>query len=607
LGRAPFGGIALLAFVLVSVIGGYAVWQYRDSALATIAVEREIRGLDFVTQAMTTLVDWGGAGAKEFATSPRVEADLANLERAAAAMPDVNGAAGSVAVIRQARDAARANPGPAASAAFGEAVLDAIARIADASGLAFDPQGEPNALGDALDNPLALEFERLNAAFETASASGANAPSIPQRLTVAGQIGAAETASAPLAVDLRGAFAADGSARARLDAPWAQEEASAARLRAAMAEATAGRPSPRALDTAHARLVASTARFTSALADSVRKLLEQRLVALERDRVAIVVQCALGILLSFLVAFLIARDVIRRQRRALFRAQRDSAAEHFRTVFERSPMGIAMLDAEGATIESNAGLGRMLDAREPRIVPDGDPEYAELVEGRVALYRFERHWTRSDGTSLWAEVTVSPVGGPHFGHVVAIAMVQDVTERRASDATLRFAATHDALTALPNRTEFMRHLNEVIASETGAGGRYAVLFIDLDEFKAVNDRLGHLAGDRVLETAAERIRKASRASDLVARFHGDEFGLLLVGVDGMRVAGGVAERVQEELRAPIFIDGHRVFVAPSIGIVLGDPRYTRAEDVLRDADSAMYKAKSLGGSRSVAFEYPAAS
>jgi diguanylate cyclase (GGDEF)-like protein len=197
---------------------------------------------------------------------------------------------------------------------------------------------------------------------------------------------------------------------------------------------------------------------------------------------------------------------------------------------------------------------------------------------------------------------VSPVIGHGFGPVAAIAMLQDVTERRASDATLRYAATHDALTALPNRAEFIRCLNDVLAGEAGATGRYAVLFIDLDGFKAVNDRLGHLAGDRVIEIAAQRIRKASRTSDFVARFHGDEFGLLLVNIDGERAAHAVADRIQEGLRAPIEVDGGASSVSPSIGIVLGHPRYARAEDILRDADAAMYRAKSLGGARAVAFD-----
>lgn len=327
-----------------------------------------------------------------------------------------------------------------------------------------------------------------------------------------------------------------------------------------------------------------------------------RLARLQRDRLAILVQSGLGLVVCFDIAFLIGRSLMRHRRRAFFRAQRDSAAEQFRTIFERSPIGIALLDRYGRIVESNVGLGVMLDSRAASVIAEGDPEFAALVEGRLSLYRFERHWTRADGRAIWAEVTVSPVVGHRFGPVAAIAMLQDVTERRASDATLRYAATHDALTALPNRSEFIRCLNDVLAGEVGATGRYAVLFIDLDGFKAVNDRLGHLAGDRVIEIAAQRIRKASRTSDFVARFHGDEFGLLLVNVDGELAARAVAERIQEGLRAPIEVDGGVSSVSPSIGIVLGHPRYARAEDILRDADAAMYRAKSLGGARAVAFE-----
>ncbi len=607
---APVGGIAALALVLVLVIGAYSAWQYRDNRLAAHAVEREARGLDFVTRAMDTLVDWGRMDATAPGSAARVEADLATLDRVAAAMPDVRGASEAATAVRTAWNAAKRSPGSATSANFGEALLDGIGRVADVSGLAFDPRGEANALGDALDNPLALQFERLDAAYDAAHEADARGLSISKRLLVAQQVGAAETASGPLEVDLHGAFAADAGARARLEAPWTAAELAAATMQEHLAAATAGATSPAsraALDAAHAKLVTTTAALVSDLAVSVRDLLDARTAAIARDRIAIFAELGLGVFLSVVAAFLIVRDVTRRQRRTLLRAQRDAAAQHFRTVFERSPIGIAMLDRNGETVESNAGLEHMLAAPRARVIAEADPEYADLVAGRIGLYRFERLWTRADGTSLWAEVTVSPVGSKTNGPVVAIAMLQDVTERRASDATLRYAATHDALTALPNRTEFVRHLKDVIASDAGAAGRYAVLFIDLDGFKAVNDRFGHLAGDRVLEIAAQRIRKASRASDLVARFHGDEFGLLTVGVEGMRVASSVAERVQDELRAPIIVDGQRVFVAPSIGIVLGDPRYASAEEILRDADTAMYQAKSLGGSCAVAFDYRAAS
>jgi len=311
-------------------------------------------------------------------------------------------------------------------------------------------------------------------------------------------------------------------------------------------------------------------------------------------------QIVLGLALSAPVALFIGRDAMRRQRRAFFRAQRDAAAEQFRTIFERSPVGIALLDRGGAVVEANAGVGAMLETPSTRVVAAGDPEFAALVAGRVNLYRFERRATRNDGSALWAEITISPVGDGRHGPVAAIAMLQDVTERRAADASLRYAATHDALTALPNRLEFIRRLNAVITGQ--GGGNYAVLYVDLDGFKAVNDGHGHLFGDHVLAVAAQRIRKATRSGDLVARFHGDEFGLLLAGLERMQLAGAVADRIQEELGTPITFDGRSVVVAPSIGIVTGARGYARAEDVLRDADAAMYEAKSRGGSCSVTFE-----
>jgi diguanylate cyclase (GGDEF)-like protein len=606
LGNAPFKGIATLAAVFAIVILIWAAWQYRAGQAETQLALRERSGLHFVSEAFATLVDWSRLQrTARDAADARTEADVAALERSAATMQDVPEALAAARSIRSAWNATR---GAGAAAPLGEALLDGMARVADSSGLAFESEPEANDLGDALDNPLALQFERLNAAYARIREGDARGLPIPERLFLAEESGAAEAARAPLLIDLNGAFNADPDARARLEKSWRDTDRAAAAMQSTLSAIARGNGALNApaAEAAHERLIGAASGFSRGLGAAVAARLDERLDQLHRDGLATAVQAVLALGLCFGSAYLIGGSVIRRQRRALFRAQRDSAAEQFRAVFERAPIGIALLDRTGATLEANAGLAAILDGP-ARVIVAGDPEFAALVEGRLDLYRFEHHWTCAEGRALCAEVTVSPVGGRHHGPVAAIAMVQDVTERRASDASLRYAATHDALTSLPNRPEFIRRLSDVLAGETGARGRYAVLFIDLDGFKAVNDRLGHQAGDRVIQIAAQRLRKASRASDVVARFHGDEFGLILFNIDGIKVANIVAERIHEELRAPIVIDDSITFVAPSIGVVLGDERYAHAEDVLRDADAAMYRAKSLGGACTVTFEYPAAS
>lgn len=174
----------------------------------------------------------------------------------------------------------------------------------------------------------------------------------------------------------------------------------------------------------------------------------------------------------------------------------------------------------------------------------------------------------------------------------------DITDRRESEARLQREALHDPLTGLPNRTLFTNRLERCIEHVSRRGeGKFAVLFLDVDRFKLINDSLGHLAGDHLLCSVARRLEACVRPGDTVARLSGDEFTLLLEHIDGIEDTEGVAERIQRELRQPIELEGREVFVTASIGIAMSDGGYGRAEDALRDADAAMYSAKAGGRAR----------
>jgi len=170
----------------------------------------------------------------------------------------------------------------------------------------------------------------------------------------------------------------------------------------------------------------------------------------------------------------------------------------------------------------------------------------------------------------------------------------DITERKLAIDRLTHDAFHDALTGLPNRALFMDRLGRSTErSRRHAGHQFAVLFLDLDRFKVVNDSLGHTFGDQLLINVAERLRSALRGTDTVARLGGDEFTILLE-IDHLADAARTAERIQEELRLPFRIGEHEIFTTASIGIALSATGYERPHDVLRDADIAMYRAKSRG-------------
>jgi len=180
---------------------------------------------------------------------------------------------------------------------------------------------------------------------------------------------------------------------------------------------------------------------------------------------------------------------------------------------------------------------------------------------------------------------------------------QEISDRQRAEGQLIYSAFHDALTGLPNRALFMERLEQAIEqAKRHKNCLYAVLFLDLDRFKVVNDSLGHMAGDQLLLLIASRIKSCLRAEDLVARLGGDEFTILLKELKEISEAKHVAERIQEQLMLPFQLSGNEVFTTASIGIALSVTGYDRPEQILRDADMAMYRAKTHGKARHEVFD-----
>ena len=177
----------------------------------------------------------------------------------------------------------------------------------------------------------------------------------------------------------------------------------------------------------------------------------------------------------------------------------------------------------------------------------------------------------------------------------ALPISREVTDRVAIEHRLRYTALHDTLTQLPKRLLLINRLELAIARAQGDGAfQFALLFIDFDRFKVINDSLGHAVGDGLLVAIAQALPTLVRASDLVARLGGDEFVILLEHITGIDEAIVLAERILTHLRSPLEVQGQQIFMSASIGIVLGGNDYRQPETVIRNADIAMYRAKASG-------------
>jgi diguanylate cyclase (GGDEF)-like protein/PAS domain S-box-containing protein len=281
-----------------------------------------------------------------------------------------------------------------------------------------------------------------------------------------------------------------------------------------------------------------------------------------------------------------------------------------------------------------------------RFLQGSDGDQPALDEVRSAI-REERDCSvllrnyRKDGTLFWNELRLSPVHDERGQLTNYVGVQNDVTERKRTEEDLRRAhdeledrvrqrttrlaetnarlrreiaerreleeqlthqAFHDPLTGLPNRTLFLDRLDLALERAGGREGEVAVLFMDLDDFKVINDSLGHEAGDQVLLAVAERLENNMLAEETIARFGGDEFTVLLEDVPSPSEAARVAERIEGALRAPFVLEGRDRFVTTSVGIAFGGQGEERPGDLLRNADLAMYQAKAKGKNRHAVFE-----
>ena len=221
-------------------------------------------------------------------------------------------------------------------------------------------------------------------------------------------------------------------------------------------------------------------------------------------------------------------------------------------------------------------------------------QHLEALQVVAEAYQSSQSWHHAKANGELIEVVTFGRRVTFADRAAFLVTVMDVTERKRAEARIAHMAHHDALTDLPNRTVFSQRLNDALVRVRRDRARIAVLWVDLDHFKAVNDSFGHTVGDRLLKAAAERLRNASGEGALVARLGGDEFAVLLEAVATPNDAGAAAERLIQVLSVPFEFDGTEMTIGTSIGIALYPGDGENAEELLRNADLALYRAKAEG-------------
>jgi diguanylate cyclase (GGDEF)-like protein/PAS domain S-box-containing protein len=234
----------------------------------------------------------------------------------------------------------------------------------------------------------------------------------------------------------------------------------------------------------------------------------------------------------------------------------------------------------------------------------GLPEVELRRAAELGQVENERWQLRGDGTRFIARRRITLLKAGSLGIAQGYSVTaHDVTESRANEKTMRKQAFYDELTGLPNRALFVEHLQRTIAhTKRHAGSKFAVLFLDLDQFKTINDGFGHVLADQLLTQVGQRLRACVRPEDVVARIGGDEFTVLVSSISSSKEVIGLTDRIHAAMELPIRVEKHEARATTSIGVALGTSAYDRSEDILRDADIAMYEAKALGRANTVIFD-----
>ena len=288
-------------------------------------------------------------------------------------------------------------------------------------------------------------------------------------------------------------------------------------------------------------------------------------------------------------------------------ALRQSEAS-YRDIFNHSRHGIFQTTIDGSYKNANPALAKLYGYHSPEelianltnidhqlyVDPQRRSEFIRLLQEEESVTNFQSQVYRKDGRVIWIVENARAVRDPNGNLLYYEGTVEDITQNKQANEQLQYRAFYDSLTGLPNRAFLMAKLKEQLEIPQDAFHPFALLFLDLDRFKLVNDSLGHLVGDQLLQAIAGRLRHCLRGQDVIGRLGGDEFIIILDTLHSLQEVIQIADRIKQEFEKPFTLDKHQVYTGVSIGIVYLEETLScemSAEDLLRDADTALYQAK----------------
>jgi diguanylate cyclase (GGDEF)-like protein/PAS domain S-box-containing protein len=284
-----------------------------------------------------------------------------------------------------------------------------------------------------------------------------------------------------------------------------------------------------------------------------------------------------------------------------------ASEEFYHSTFELAAIGISHVGPKGELLHVNRRFCHMLGYTAKELVgrtvkeishPDDtvatDADRVKLRAGEIDSFNVEKRYLRKDGMPIWVRITVAMKRDADGEPLYDVSIIEDISQRKAAETRIEYLATHDELTRLPNRSMFGQALVNAIESARRYGRRFAVLFIDLDRFKVINDSLGHEAGDALLKEISSRFRTCVRASDIVARLGGDEFVVLVQEVQDSSEIAIVARNLLSAAIKPVDLGGQECRVTASIGVCRYPDDGQDVQSLLKNADMAMYLAKEEG-------------